>query len=158
MACERRPSLGPEPVVLVPPGDVQSRVHLDFGGDGRAYHDFPGPLLEGDQPSSLDPESLPHFSGIRVIFVALKSPCNAFMVEKRIKLMYFYLMRITVDIEEEVLNELVKLLGEKKKSPAVNKAVVEYVKRRKAQEFGRLLREGRIDYPLTNEEIEKQDV
>jgi Arc/MetJ family transcription regulator len=72
--------------------------------------------------------------------------------------MYFYLMRITVDIEEEVLNELVKLLGEKKKSPAVNKAVVEYVKRRKAQEFGRLLREGRIDYPLTNEEIEKQDV
>ena len=67
-------------------------------------------------------------------------------------------MRITIDVDEGVLNELVKLMGEKKKSPAVSKAVVEYVKRRKAQEFGRHLREGRFDYPLTNEEIEKQDI
>jgi Arc/MetJ family transcription regulator len=67
-------------------------------------------------------------------------------------------MRITVEIANDVLNELLKLLGEKKKSPAVSKAVVEYVKRRKAQEFGRLLREGRFDYPHTNEEIEKQDI
>lgn len=66
-------------------------------------------------------------------------------------------MRITVDIEESVLNELVKLMGEKKKSPAVSKAVVEYVKRRKASEFGKLLREGAFDYPLTNEEVEQQD-
>ena len=72
--------------------------------------------------------------------------------------MYSSAMRITVEIDEEILNELVKLLGEKKKSPAVSKAVVEYVRRRKAQEFGRLLREGRFDYPHTNEEIEKHDV
>ena len=67
-------------------------------------------------------------------------------------------MRITVDVDEAVLNELVRLMGEKKRSPAVSKAVVEYVKRRKAKEFGRLLREGVFDYPRTNEEIEKQDV
>ena len=67
-------------------------------------------------------------------------------------------MRITVDIDEAVLNELVRLMGEKKRSPAVSKAIVEYVKRRKAREFGRLLREGAFDYPLTNEDIEKQDV
>ena len=67
-------------------------------------------------------------------------------------------MRITVDIDEAVLKELVRLMGEKKKSPAVSKAVVEYVKRRKARELGRLLREGAFDYPYTNEDIEKQDV
>jgi Arc/MetJ family transcription regulator len=67
-------------------------------------------------------------------------------------------MRITVEIDESVLKELLELLGEKKKSPAISKAVVEFVKRRKAQELGRLLREGRFDYPLTNEEVEAQDV
>ncbi len=67
-------------------------------------------------------------------------------------------MRITVDIDAHVLDELVKLMGEKKKSPAVSRAVVEYVKRRKAKELGRVLREEGFDYPLTNEEIEKQDV
>jgi Arc/MetJ family transcription regulator len=66
-------------------------------------------------------------------------------------------MRVTVDLDESVLQDLVKLLGEKKKSPAVRRAVVEYVKRWKARELGRALREGSFDYPLTNEEIEKQD-
>ena len=66
-------------------------------------------------------------------------------------------MRITVEIEESVLDELVQLMGEKKKSPAISKAIVEYVKRRKAQDLGRLLREGRFDYPITNEQVEKQD-
>lgn len=67
-------------------------------------------------------------------------------------------MRITVDLDESVLAELLRLMGEKKKGPAVSKAVVEYVKRRKARELGRLLREGSFDYPLTNEEVERQDV
>ena len=67
-------------------------------------------------------------------------------------------MRVTVDIDVAVLKELLKLMGEKKKGPAVSKAVSEYVKRRKAQEFGRLLREGEFDYPVTNEQIEEQDV
>ena len=64
-------------------------------------------------------------------------------------------MRITVDIEENELNELLKLTGEKKKSSAVNKAVTDYLNRKKAREFGRLLREGHFDYPMTNEEVEK---
>ena len=65
-------------------------------------------------------------------------------------------MRITVDIEDGVLDELVKMTGETKKSPAVAKAVTEYVRRLKMKEFGRLLREGAFDYPATNDEIEKQ--
>lgn len=51
-------------------------------------------------------------------------------------------MRITVDIEDSVLEDLVAITGETKKSPAISKAVEEFVKRKKAREFGRLLREG----------------
>lgn len=67
-------------------------------------------------------------------------------------------MRITVDIDDSVLDELLKLTGEAKRSPAVAKAVTEFVRRKKAREFGRMLREGVFDYPATNEEIEKNDV
>jgi Arc/MetJ family transcription regulator len=64
-------------------------------------------------------------------------------------------MRITVEIDEGVLDELVKLTGESKKSPAVSKAVVEFVKRKKAREFGKMLREGAFDFTVTNDEVEK---
>jgi metal-responsive CopG/Arc/MetJ family transcriptional regulator len=67
-------------------------------------------------------------------------------------------MRITVDINESVVEELMKITGEKMKSPAISKAVEEFVKRKKAKEFGRMLREGVFDYPATNEAIEKMDV
>lgn len=66
-------------------------------------------------------------------------------------------MRITVDIDKATLAELMQMVGEKKKSPAVSKAITEFVKRRKAREFGRLIREGAFDYNVTNEEIEKND-
>jgi Arc/MetJ family transcription regulator len=64
-------------------------------------------------------------------------------------------MRITVDIDDAELAELLKITGEKKKSSAVSKVVTEYLKRRKAKEFGRLMREGAFDYPMTNDEVEK---
>jgi|GEM_PF-1108634 len=51
-------------------------------------------------------------------------------------------MRITVDIDESVLNDLVAITGETKKSPAISKAVEDFVKRSKMKEFGRLLMEG----------------
>jgi hypothetical protein len=66
-------------------------------------------------------------------------------------------MRITVDIEDGVLNDLLKITSEKKMSPAVAKAVAEFVNRKKAREFGRLLREGAFDYGATNDEIEAGD-
>ncbi len=64
-------------------------------------------------------------------------------------------MRITVDIDDAVLDDLAKITGENKRSPAVARAVTEYVKRQKAKEFARLLREGDFDYPVTNEEMER---
>jgi metal-responsive CopG/Arc/MetJ family transcriptional regulator len=64
-------------------------------------------------------------------------------------------MRITVDIKDETLDELSRITGQSKKSPAVAFAVSEYIKREKAKEFGRLLRVGAFDYPASNDEIEK---
>ena len=64
-------------------------------------------------------------------------------------------MRITVDIKDAELAELLKLTGEKKKSSAVSKVVTDYLNRRKAKEFGRLLREGAFDFGFTNEEVER---
>lgn len=66
-------------------------------------------------------------------------------------------MRITVDIEDNDLSELLKLTGEKKKSSAVNKVVVDFLNRKKAKEFGRLLREGHFDIDFTNEDVERGD-
>jgi len=56
-------------------------------------------------------------------------------------------MRISVDIDESLLRDVMNLTGEKNKSPALAKAVTEYVRRARAREFGRLIREGAFDYP-----------
>jgi len=56
-------------------------------------------------------------------------------------------MRITVDIEDDILSELLKITGDKNKSPAVAKAVTEFVRRKQAREFGKMIREGVFDYP-----------
>lgn len=67
-------------------------------------------------------------------------------------------MRMTVDLDEKTLDELMKVTGIKKNSPAVAFAVRDFLNRKKARDFGRMLREGAFDYPATNEEIEKRDV
>lgn len=53
--------------------------------------------------------------------------------------------------------ELVAVTGERKKGPAVVQAVEEFLKRKKAREFGRLLMDGAFDYPVaTPEETARQ--
>jgi len=67
-------------------------------------------------------------------------------------------MRITVDLDEETLKQAMRLTGEKKKGPAVTKAVTEFINRQMAREFGRMVMEGEFeDYPMTNEDIEASD-
>jgi Arc/MetJ family transcription regulator len=67
-------------------------------------------------------------------------------------------MKITIDIEDDVLQDAMRITGERKKGPAVVKAAKEYIRRQMACEFGRKLMEGEFgDYPLTNEEIEDFD-
>jgi Arc/MetJ family transcription regulator len=63
------------------------------------------------------------------------------------KCAYRALMRITVEIDEATLGDVMALTGERNKSPALAKAITEYVRRARAREFGRLIREGAFDYP-----------
>lgn len=56
-------------------------------------------------------------------------------------------MRITIEIEEDVLAQVMELTGEKQKSPALAEAVRGFVRRQRAREFGRMIREGVFDYP-----------
>lgn len=67
-------------------------------------------------------------------------------------------MRITVDIDENILSDLLEITGDKNKSPAVARAVTEYVRRKKAREFGRLIREGAFDYPSPAKDAQGYDL
>ncbi len=57
------------------------------------------------------------------------------------------IMRISVEVDAATIKEVMALTGESGKGPALSRAVREYVKRRKAAEFGRLIRESVFDYP-----------
>ena len=61
---------------------------------------------------------------------------------------------MTVEIDEKTLDELLKVTGHSKNSPAVAFVVRDFLNRKKAKDFGRMLREGKFDYPATNTEIE----
>jgi hypothetical protein len=63
-------------------------------------------------------------------------------------------VRITVDIEDEKLRQVLAETGERKKSPAVAKAIDAYLDMKARQGFAGLIREKRIQYSTTNEEIE----
>jgi hypothetical protein len=66
-------------------------------------------------------------------------------------------MKITVELDDATMAELVAVTGERKKGPAVVQAVEEFLKRKKAREFGRLLMEGAFNYPVaTPEETARQ--
>ena len=67
-------------------------------------------------------------------------------------------MRMTVELDNKTLDELTKVTGIKKNSPAVAFAVRDFINRKKARDFGRMLREGKFDYPATNEEVEARDI
>ena len=63
---------------------------------------------------------------------------------------------VTVEIDAATLNALRRLTAGRGMSPAIT-AVTEYVRRQRVREFGRLLREGAFDYPLTKDEVESDD-
>jgi hypothetical protein len=65
---------------------------------------------------------------------------------------------MTVELDEKTLDELLKVTGHTKNSPAVAFAVRDFINRKKAKDFGRMLREGRFDYPATNEASEARDI
>jgi len=69
----------------------------------------------------------------------------------------YEMMRVTVDIEEATLEKVLAITGEKNKSPAIAKAVEEFVRRTMAKEFGARIREGVFDYPLSDAELKELD-
>jgi hypothetical protein len=67
-------------------------------------------------------------------------------------------MRLTIDIDENTLDQVMKYTGETKKGPALVKAASEFVRRQLNREFARKVMEGEFsDYPMTNDEIEDFD-
>jgi len=66
-------------------------------------------------------------------------------------------MRITIDIANDLISDVLSYTGETKKSPAVARVVEEFIKRQKAKEFGKMIMEGEFDYPSTAEEIQELD-
>jgi Arc/MetJ family transcription regulator len=60
-------------------------------------------------------------------------------------------MRTTLAINEELLNEVKLLSGAKTKKDAVEKALVDYIRRRKAKKLLQL--EGKIELSFTPKEL-----
>ncbi len=67
-------------------------------------------------------------------------------------------MRITVEIDASELKQIQKATGEKKKSPAVSRALSEFLKSQERQKFIERALSGKTDFSLTNDELEARDV
>ena len=63
-------------------------------------------------------------------------------------------MRITVDIDDDKIDRIIKETGQKKKSPALAQALDEFLENRKRKKFLARALEGKTDYTTSNEEIE----
>jgi len=67
-------------------------------------------------------------------------------------------VRLTIEIDEKILENAMRLTGEKKKGPAVTKAATEFIRHQMAREFAKEVMEGKFaDYPMTNDELEAYD-
>lgn len=65
-------------------------------------------------------------------------------------------MRITIDIDEEILQDIHRETGIPKKSPAVGRALELYLREAKKRRLIGMALSGKTDYSLTNEELEKR--
>lgn len=67
-------------------------------------------------------------------------------------------MRITFEIDANDLKTIQKITGEKKKSPAISRALADFLRMRQRQAFIEKVLAGETDYALTNEDLEARDV
>lgn len=63
-------------------------------------------------------------------------------------------MRVSVELDESLVREIMELTGETKMSAGIAKAVELFANRKKAVGIIRSLREQPLDYAHTNDEIE----
>jgi Arc/MetJ family transcription regulator len=66
-------------------------------------------------------------------------------------------MRITVDIDEKDLASVLRATGIRKRSPAVRRALSDYLKDVEKKRFLQHVMEGKSDYALSNKELEARD-
>jgi hypothetical protein len=64
-------------------------------------------------------------------------------------------MRVSVELNETLIKEIMELTGETKMSAAISKSAELFVNRKKAVAIIRSLREHPLDYAYTNDEIEE---
>ena len=67
-------------------------------------------------------------------------------------------MRITIEIDANDLSRIQKITGEKKKSPAVARALTEYLNWRQRLQFAQRVLAGKTDYSSSNKQLETRDV
>jgi len=65
-------------------------------------------------------------------------------------------MRITVDIDENTIRSVQAVTGLRKKSPAVTRALADYLREINKRELIQRVLEGRVDYRTSNENLEKR--
>jgi Arc/MetJ family transcription regulator len=67
-------------------------------------------------------------------------------------------MRITIELDAENMKRIQKITGQKKKSPAVARALSEFIHQYQRRQFIERALSGQTDFSLTNEELEARDV
>jgi len=67
-------------------------------------------------------------------------------------------MRITIEIDASELKKIQQLTGQKKKSPAVSRALADYLRIQQKQRLIERALTGATDFSLTNEELEARDL
>lgn len=63
-------------------------------------------------------------------------------------------MRITISIDDKDLKEVMRLTKARSKSAAVNTAVSRFLRMQKLDHIQRMVREGKVNYTTTNDQIE----
>ncbi len=63
-------------------------------------------------------------------------------------------MRITVEIDDRKLNDIITLTGINKKSPAINHVLDEFLRESRLRRTLKQVREGAVDFQVTNDELE----
>lgn len=67
-------------------------------------------------------------------------------------------MRLTIEIDADDLSRIQKITGEKKKSPAVARALTEFLDRRRRSQFVERVLAGKTDFSLSNQVLESRDL
>jgi Arc/MetJ family transcription regulator len=66
-------------------------------------------------------------------------------------------MRLTIEIDADDMSRIQRITGERKKSPAVSRALTEFLKFQERRDFiGRVLA-GKTDFSLNNDQLEARD-